>query len=162
MPSTWPISWQITSLSEPSFSIAFRSAVSNCISPFAGRNAALPAFFGRSRVGPACPRMPPSPSMSVPSARMRRSSITSPSTSTLGRSPTITRHQRSAAFLKAFFCFVLRPPMNRTSIWKGEAEFASPIAMSLFAFAMYVSYLCGIFSPFNRSRRAGRRPALPA
>ena len=51
----------------------------------------------------------------------------------------MTRLQRSAALLNAFFCFGLRPPRNRTSIVKGEtaaAVGASSAAIDAFACAM--------------------------
>ena len=53
MPSTWPISWAMTSLSVPSLSIFARSAVSKDMMPFTGRNAAAPAERGLTWVGPA-------------------------------------------------------------------------------------------------------------
>ena len=125
MPRTCPISCVMTSFKVPAASIAARSAVSNCIDPLAGRNAAAPAAAGRIAVGPACPRMPFTPSMSLPSARIRMSSITSPSTITDGKSPTMTVHQRSAADLNACFCESVKPPRNRTSIVYGDTESAA-------------------------------------
>jgi hypothetical protein len=70
---------------------------------------------------------------------MTTSSMTSLSTLTLGRSPTMTRLQRSAALLNAFFCFGVRPPRNRTSIVKGETAAvagASSAAIDAFDWAM--------------------------
>ncbi len=128
MPSTWPISWVMTSLSVPSDSMRARSAVSNDIFPLAGRNADRPADAGRTWLGPACPRILPTPSIATPSARMRTSSMTSPSTSTDGRSPTITLAQRSAALVKARRWAALRPPRKRTSIMNGEVVAASSLA----------------------------------
>jgi hypothetical protein len=59
---------------------------------------------------------------------MSTSSITSPSTSTLGRSPTITRVQRSAAAVNAARWRAVRPPRNRTSIVNGEVVAARALA----------------------------------
>jgi len=66
--------------------------------------------------------------MSAPSARISTSSMTSPSTRTLGRSPTITSAQRSAAALNASRCVFVRPPMKRTSIVNGDVVSATALA----------------------------------
>src|SRR4029450_5456769 len=62
-PITCPISWVMTSFSVPSFCMACRSAVSNDMMPFTGRNLDLPALAGRMCVGPACPGVPRGPAM---------------------------------------------------------------------------------------------------
>jgi len=51
--------------------------------------------------------------------------MTSPSTCTGGRLPTITFVHRSAAFLKASFCFLFKPPRKRTVI-SNPAAAAAP------------------------------------
>src|SRR6185436_10702434 len=136
----------MTSLSVPFCSIFFRSAVSKDMIPLAGRKAAAPALAGRRWVGPACPRIPPGPSIGVPWARMRMSSMTSPSTLTGGRSPTIIRVQRSAAFLKAFFCVWVRPLRKRTVIVKAEAVAPATASATFWsALATYVSIFSVVF-----------------
>ena len=128
IPSTWPISWVMTSSSVPSEAILARSAVSKDMIPFAVSDAlgAVPA--GRRWVGPACPRTRPGPSMSTPWARITTSSISSLSTVTLGRSPTMIRVQRSAALVNAAFWRSFSPPRKRTSIVNGDAVAASSSA----------------------------------
>ena len=65
--------------------------------------------------------------------------MTSPSTMTLGRSPTITFVQRSAAFLNAAFWRAFSPPRKRTSIVNGDVVAASCSARPSSARAWYVS-----------------------
>src|SRR5206468_952288 len=120
-----------------------RSAVSNCIRPLAGMNAAAPALAGRRCVGPACPRIPPGPSMATADASMRTSSMTWPLTTTSGRSPTMTLDQRFAADLKAFFCAVVSPPRNTTVMVNGAAALAT-FALFRSALTTSTSRLLGV------------------
>src|SRR5882757_894756 len=141
MPSTWPISWVITSFSVPSASMFARSAVSNDMMPLAGVNAALPADSGRRWVGPAWPRTRPAPSMSEPWARIRTSSMASLSTVAVGRSPTIILVQRSAAAANAACCRSLSPPRKRISMVNGDVVEASASARRPSARASYLWYV---------------------
>src|SRR6185436_7501244 len=77
---------------------------------------------------------------------MRMSSMTSPSTLTGGRSPTIIRVQRSAAFLNAFFCVWVRPLRKRTVIVKAEAVAPATASATFWsALATYVSIFSVVF-----------------
>jgi hypothetical protein len=123
----------MTSSSVPAEAMSARSAVSKDMIPLAGSDALGAVPVGRRWVGPACPSTRPDPSMFTPWARMRTSSMTSPSAFTAGRSPTMIFVQRSAARVKAARWRAFSPPRKRTSMVNGEVVAASSSARPLSA-----------------------------